>query len=88
MSNKVKKYRPSNGTEGESFIAMWCSKCTKDAIQNGSKDPDDAVHEDCCHILGLTFAYMGDDENYPEEWIFDHDGSPCCTAFDAVGGAS
>jgi len=63
------KYRPSNGTEGDLFIGAWCHQCQYIA----------------CPIVGLTMAYSVEDDEYPEEWQYAHDGQPCCTAFvDAV----
>ena len=26
----MKSYRPSNGTEGDLFMAQWCNRCTKE----------------------------------------------------------
>lgn len=61
-------YRPSNGTEGSCFHAEFCDKC----IHESEDDP--------CMILARTMAFGIDDEEYPEEWIYE-DGSPTCTAF-------
>jgi hypothetical protein len=61
-------YRPSNGTEGESFMGQWCSRCRKDS------------EEKPCPIIGWTMAVDVDDPNYPKEWVQDAKG-PRCTAF-------
>ena len=59
-------YRPSNGTEGDFFIAAQCGNCTK---QEG------------CRIVLLTMRYHEDDIRYPKEWVSDADGNnPRCTA--------
>ena len=71
------KYRPSNGSEGDSFIAEWCVNCAR-----YETDEDDLTAEfDYCGILGDTFIYADDDKKYPEEWTYDENGKPCCTAY-------
>lgn len=65
-----KKYRPSNGTEGDSFISEWCGQCEKNKELNGK-----------CQILGDTFIFLESDPAYPEEWTYNKQGTPCCTAF-------
>lgn len=69
----TRPYRPSNGSEGESFIAAWCERCEKDRRESKP-----------CRILGRTFALDIDDKGYPKEWIRDAGewpGNPRCTAF-------
>lgn len=68
-----KKYRPSNGTEGMMFMAMYCDKCVHDG--NGIDTPD-------CPIIPLTLFVDVNDPPYPPEWRFDDDGQPECSAFD------
>lgn len=80
-----KPYRPSNGTEGMSFISQWCGNCKRDRVANGSVEADDAKDEDLCQIVAATFAHDIDDPEYPVEWIRDADGRPCCTAFEDSG---
>ena len=63
-------YRPSNGTEGEMFMAEFCERCMHEG--------DD---EKCCDILMRSMCYSKDDPEYPEEWRFDATGNPTCTAF-------
>ncbi|TXH46585.1 MAG: hypothetical protein E6Q97_29410 [Desulfurellales bacterium] len=60
------KYRPSNGTEGECFISVWCSTCQNDKH---------------CGIVADTMLYAVTDEEYPSEWQVRDDGQPCCTAY-------
>jgi hypothetical protein len=62
----TEKYRPSNGTEGDSFIRRWCHNCSALNI---------------CKILPKTFALDRDDPEYPAQWTFDAEGSPVCTSF-------
>ena len=61
------KYRPSNGTEGMSFIEFFCSNCLYD------------VNEDC-DILARSMGFDIDDEEYPEEWQ-TIDNKNLCTKF-------
>lgn len=62
------RYRPSNGTEGERFMARWCEKCVKDTPSKP------------CRIIALTMSLGIDHKDYPPEWVEDDDG-PRCTAF-------
>lgn len=64
----VKKYRPSSGTEGASFIDAWCSDCARD-------------EDESCEILARTFRFDVGDDEYPQEWNYDEAGQPICTAF-------
>jgi hypothetical protein len=69
-----KKYRPSNGTEGEYFMSMWCYRCQSE------KDYEEEKAE-CCMILLNTMAFTETEPGYPQEWQYDTDGQPICTAF-------
>ncbi len=62
------KYRPSNGSEGDSFMAMFCERCSKDSEENP------------CDILGRSMCFSEEDPEYPTEWTYSEDG-PVCTAF-------
>ena len=64
----VKKYRPTSGTEGASFIEYWCSECARD-------------EDESCEILAKTFRVDVEDDEYPQEWTYDEAGQPICTAF-------
>ena len=75
-SQTGKPYRPSSGTEGCAFDDVWCSQCARDAK---FRETDDG--EDGCKILADTLCFDIKDENYPKEWVYGHDGRPCCTAF-------
>lgn len=72
VKNAGKKYQPSNGTEGDYFISMYCMRCTEDG--------------DNCEILGKTFAFKVEDPEYPPEWQYGADGHPTCTAFSILDG--
>jgi len=71
----IRKYRPSNGTEGEIFTAVHCFQCERDNydLETGEGEP--------CEILGRTMVHSRDDDEYPSEWTFDQEGNPTCTAF-------
>lgn len=71
-----KPYRPGSGTEGMAFDDAWCSGCARDAKY---RETDNG--EDGCKILSDSFVYEKTDPNYPKEWVYGHDGRPCCTAF-------
>jgi hypothetical protein len=75
MTRLHKPYRPSNGTEGECFIASWCGTCGLSAA------PEDLIG---CSITGRTMLHDVDDADYPAEWIFA-DGKPRCTAWIPLG---
>ena len=70
----MNKYQPSNGTEGEWFMDKFCFQCERDKIW-----------EDPCEMLGRTMALDVDDPRYPEEWTYDSEGNPVCTAFTPIG---
>jgi len=67
----MKKYRPSNGTEGEIFTDQYCMNCIH-------CDPDPRGKKQCL-ILCKTLVYDLNDKEYPTEWIVNDDGFPICT---------
>lgn len=70
-----RKWRPSNGTEGEIFSACFCERCVHDAgYRNDTGDG--------CGIIARTLAYDLTDPKYPSEWQIGPDGQPTCTAFE------
>ena len=70
-----KSYRPGSGTEGCAFDDVWCSQCARDA------DFREDEMNDGCRILADTLCFSIDNPAYPKEWVYGHDGRPCCTAF-------
>ena len=78
-------YRPSNGSEADGFYARWCENCANDKVMSEGKKYDDCGRDEICQIIAATMAYNLDDQEYPQEWTYDKDGRPCCTAFVAVG---
>jgi hypothetical protein len=71
-----KKYRPSNGTEGESFIYDHCHACI-----HGKYEHTGDIDDKPCDILSRSFFLNVDDREYPEEWTYDEHGKPTCTAW-------
>lgn len=72
-------YRPSNGSEGESFYEGWCAHCEHDRCEDNP-----------CEILGRTLALDADHPDYPAAWVRDvgdWPGNPRCTAFVPLVGA-
>lgn len=66
----MKKYRPSNGTEGEYFMDKYCGHCIHD---NG----DNKV----CDIMMRSMCFDIEEKEYPEEWTYDENDKPTCTAW-------
>jgi hypothetical protein len=69
MERSGRKYRPSNGTEGDIFMSMWCGNCIA------------ADEMGMCEIVDGTMGFDVDDPGYPKEWQYDVDGQPICAAF-------
>ena len=69
------RYRPANGTEGESFVGRWCALCACDEVANGSAALDEGQ---TCPILNDSYAC----KEGVMQWVQD-DGhaEPHCTAF-------
>lgn len=83
----TKLYRPSNGTEGDIFMALFCDRCVHDNF-------DENTLKGGCEILARTLFFGVNDPEYPEEWIWNPDKclenglemggefGPRCTAFE------
>ena len=67
----MKKYQPSNGSEGDWFCHKFCFNCIH-------CDPD-PEGEKQCDILYRSLCYSVDEPEYPKEWCYDEDGKPHCT---------
>lgn len=69
-----KKYRPSNGIEGEFFMENFCYRCRHDDIEEGRN----------CPIATMTWIFGVEDSEYPNQWVRHDDGiGGYCTAFEA-----
>lgn len=86
MSDKpIRLYRPSNGTEGAWFWEAWCCRCQRDKAMREGADFDECDDNERCDIIANTMAFGIDEPSYPQEWRYDENGTPCCTAFVPAG---
>lgn len=69
----MKLYRPSNGTEGEYFMAEHCYQCIHENPKADAKPK--------CEIITLVMCFDTKDKEYPKEWCYDENGDPTCTKF-------
>lgn len=70
-------YRPSNGTEGDMFIARFCDRCRLSPDNGGA-----------CDRVFRSMLHAKTDPEYPQEWRcrFDPDGFDFwCTAYVPLG---
>lgn len=72
----MKKYRPSNGSEGCWFEEKFCDKCSK---ETWNPETDKGLK---CPILDGMILYDVDHNKYPVELIYDENNAPTCTAFE------
>lgn len=66
---------PSNGCEGESFIAANCCQCARDKPCSEGKDYDLCSDSEVCPILAASFR------GEAVEWRRLDDGTLTCTGF-------
>jgi len=69
---RVKKWRPSNGSEYDCFTFHLCNKCVK---------------VEKCEIPFMAFCFDIEDPKYPKQWIYDEGDftSARCTAYEESG---
>jgi hypothetical protein len=79
------KYRPSNGTEGQAFIAAWCGTCARDRSLREGEPVETCDDNELCDIVGRTMMNDVDHPDYPAEWTYDASGRPICTAYISKG---
>lgn len=72
----MRAYRPSNGTEGMGFIDKFCENCKHEKFMHTNNHDDRK-----CDILNRSLIHDLENEQYPEEWIYDENGQPTCTKF-------
>lgn len=70
----MNKYRPSNATEGDSFIARFCAHCQRSPGNRNLGGPHG------CEIIEDSMLWDVEDHRYPSELTSDERG-PVCTAF-------
>ena len=71
-----RKYRPSNGSEGMWFDEKFCLNCIHEKFMHTQKHGDMQ-----CNIFNRAFLFDIDDKEYPEEWQYDENDNPTCTAW-------
>ena len=71
----MRKYQPSNKSEGCAFIAANCEKCKNELFVHTQNE--DHLK---CDILSRTMIFSINDPEYPEEWNYNEDGNPRCSA--------
>lgn len=74
----MKKYQPSNGTEGEGFMENYCYNCIHERWVHRQ---DEDKEEDKCDILSRSMIHDVKDKEYPSEWTYDENNRPICTKF-------
>lgn len=67
----MKKYRPSNGSEGMNFMRYFCDRCKYNINQD-------------CEILANSICYDINDPEYPKEWIYDENNDSICIKFKVI----
>ena len=70
----VERYSPANGSEGEWFHERFCYQCKHHSWPVGTG----------CEIQLRALVYRRNAPQYPDEWTFDAEGQPTCTAFEEV----
>jgi len=73
---EIKKYQPSNGTEGMIFCENFCNQCI-----HGKYEHTGDIEDKPCEILTATYFMDIKDKEYPIEWQYDKDNKPTCTSF-------
>ena len=66
-----RKYRPSNGTEGYSFIDTYCMNCIHEKFSHTQCHKDKQ-----CEILNESMI-----EGEVDQWVYDTNGQPKCTEY-------
>lgn len=69
-------FRPSNGTEGMIFMDAFCEHCINEKWCHTQNDDDKK-----CDILSNSMLYDPGEPGYPEEWVYNEEGWPVCTAW-------
>lgn len=69
------QWEPSNGTEGSTFMARWCSRCSRDKAMREGADFDECDDNELCSILADSAVGKA------VEWRELPSGETICTAF-------
>lgn len=73
------QWRPSNGTEGYSFLEASCGQCARDKSMREGVDLDECDDNEKCEIIAASFR------GETVEWRRHDDGSVGCIAFVQAG---
>ena len=69
-------YCPSNGTEGDYFMAKFCDRCIHEKFSHTQNHRDKQ-----CDILSRSMIYDRKDKEFPKEWQYGENDNPLCTAW-------
>lgn len=70
-------YRPTNASEGDVFMGVWCARCERDRGHRENPETSDG-----CPILIATLGYSINHPDYPAAWVVV-DGKAICSEFEA-----
>lgn len=73
----MKKYRPSNSSDGFAFIAEYCEQCARESENN----PCEIFSKATKACIAMAFNINHSKYPYPAEWIYNENNQPTCTAF-------
>lgn len=76
MSEQQRKYRPSNGSEGDWFCSTYCYNCIRGKYEHTGDTRDNP-----CDIISSSMCFDTKDDEYPKEWIYNESNEPTCTSF-------
>jgi hypothetical protein len=74
MEEPIRKYQPSNGTEGMMFCEAFCEKCKHELFMHTQNHGDKM-----CQIFSDSLIYDIKEAKYPSELTYDMAGNPTCT---------
>lgn len=73
------QWKPSNSTDGYSFLASWCGQCARDKSMREGCPEEECDDSELCQIIAASFR--GD----AVEWRKMPDGEVKCIAFVPAG---
>lgn len=81
MNNQYpgEQWKPSNGTEGHSFLESACGNCARDKAMREGVDFDECDDSERCDIIGASFR------GEAVEWRLLEGGEVKCMAFVPAG---
>ncbi len=70
---EIELYQPSNATEGDCFMSLFCHQCRKWR--------DNSYARTQCKIVLRSYAHNISDPEYPKQWRYINNFKPICTAY-------